>query len=232
MVNGNGNGNGDEGFEAAERRGVYRAIYERRDVRTGFLPDPVPQALLLKLIEAAHHAPSVGFMQPTRFIIVADPQLRAAVQTNFESANRGAAAIYEGEQRERYEALRLAAILEAPVNLCVVCDPATPRGAGLGRQTIPETALFSTACAVENFWLAARAEGIGVGWVSILDPDALRRALEIPAHAFPVAYLCVGYVARFEDAPDLERFGWEQRAPLQEQIFLDRFGAPLASRTP
>lgn len=221
-----------EAFDEDERRGVYRAIYERRDVRAEFLPDPIPAPLLMKLLEAAHQAPSVGFMQPWRFILVTDPRIRAAVHRNFERANRSAAALYDGERRERYEALRLAAILDVPVNLCVVCDPSAARGAGLGRQTMPETALYSTACAVQNLWLAARAEGIGVGWVSILDPAQLRELLAIPEPAVPVAYLCIGYVARFAERPDLERHGWERRAPLEEHLFADRFGAPLVTRTP
>ncbi|HTV73657.1 MAG TPA: 5,6-dimethylbenzimidazole synthase [Candidatus Acidoferrales bacterium] len=211
-------------FSDDEVRGVYRAIYERRDVRSSFLADPLPDDVLERLLDAAHHAPSVGFMQPSRFIVIKDLAIRTAVHHNFERANLAAAQRYEGSRATQYRNLKLAGILEAPVNVCVVCESETSRGAGLGRQTIPETALYSTVCAVENLWLAARAEGIGVGWVSILDPQALRATLGIPESATAVAYLCLGYVSSFASDPDLERYGWEERASLEEVIFTDRFG--------
>jgi 5,6-dimethylbenzimidazole synthase len=180
--------------------------------------------VLERLLDAAHHAPSVGFMQPSRFIVIRDIAIRTEIHKNFERANLAAAQQYEGVRATQYRSLKLAGILEAPVNVCVVCDGETSRGSGLGRQTIPETALYSTVCAVENLWLAARAEGIGVGWVSILDPHGLRTTLGIPESATAVAYLCVGYVSSFASDPDLERYGWEERAPLDEVIFTDRFG--------
>ena len=211
-------------FADDEVRGVYRAIYERRDVRSTFLPDPIPTDVLMRLLDAAHHAPSVGFMQPWRFIIIRDANTRTLIHDNFERANRAASKLYEGRRLALYDTLKLAAILEAPLNLCVVCDPTTTRGSGLGRQTMPETALYSTVCAVQNLWLAARAEGIGVGWVSILEPEQLRAALEIPEHAKIVAYLCLGYVRAFAEDPDLERRGWETRAPIEELVFQERYG--------
>jgi 5,6-dimethylbenzimidazole synthase len=210
-------------FSDAEREAVYRAIRTRRDVRRGFLARPVPDALLQKLLAAAHSAPSVGLMQPSRFIIVRDPSIRREVYDIFEGANAQAAASYNGEQRDQYAALKLEGILEAPVNLCIVCDPNSARGHKLGRHTMPETALYSTICAIQNLWLAARAEGIGVGWVSILDPDRLRATLNIPSHILPVAYLCVGYVDQFASEPDLERYGWEKRAPLGTLISYDHY---------
>ncbi|HEY0798600.1 MAG TPA: 5,6-dimethylbenzimidazole synthase [Candidatus Baltobacteraceae bacterium] len=211
-------------FSDEELRGVYRAIYERRDVRSTFLPDPLPDELLGRLLDAAHHAPSVGFMQPWRFIVVKDAATRAAIHDNFACANDKAGQIYADDRAARYRSLKLAGIIEAPVNVCVVCEGATSRGAGLGRQTMPETALYSTVCAVENLWLAARAEGVGVGWVSILDPDRLRATLAIPDSAIVVAYLCLGFVSSFAADPDLERLGWEERAPLADLVFTDRFG--------
>jgi 5,6-dimethylbenzimidazole synthase len=210
-------------FSDAEREAVYRVIRTRRDVRKGFLARPVPDALLQKLLAAAHSAPSVGLMQPSRFIVVRNPSVRREVYDIFERANAEAAASYIGEQRDQYAALKLEGILEAPVNLCIVCDPNSTRGHKLGRHTMPETALYSTICAIQNLWLAARAEGIGVGWVSILDPDRLRAALSIPSHILPVAYLCVGYVDRFASEPDLERYGWEKRVPLETLISYDRY---------
>jgi 5,6-dimethylbenzimidazole synthase len=211
-------------FEDDEVRGVYRAIYERRDVRSAFLSDPIPAPILRRLLDAAHHAPSVGFMQPARFIVVRDPTLRAQIHANFERAAGAAAALYDGEQATLYRRLKLAAIAEAPVNVCVVCESNTPRGSGLGRASMPETPLYSTVCAVQNLWLAARAEGLGIGWVSILDPAQVRTTLEIPETATLVAYLCLGYVSAFAEEPDLQRQGWELRAPLEEVVFAERFG--------
>lgn len=212
-------------FSPAERRGVYRAIYERRDIRSQFLPRPVPDAVLGRLLDAAHHGPSVGFMQPWDFIVIRDEAVRRAVRESFLEANRQAAERYSGERRQLYGNLKLEGILQAPVNLCITCDRERPQGEGLGRQTDPATDLYSTACAVQNLWLAARAESIGVGWVSILDFDRLRDLLGIPARAVPVAYLCIGYVSEFPHLPELESAGWERRANLAELIHFDRWGA-------
>lgn len=210
-------------FSAEERRGVYRAIHERRDIRSQFLPPPIPDDVLGGLLDAAHHGPSVGFMQPWDLIVIRDEGVRRGVQECFLEANRRAAQAYEGERRALYDGLKLAGILDAPVNICVTCDRERPLGAGLGRQTDPMTDLYSTACAVENLWLAARAESIGVGWVSILDPDHLRELLGIPASVTPVAYLCVGYVSEFPERPDLETKGWERRENLAQLIHFDRW---------
>jgi 5,6-dimethylbenzimidazole synthase len=139
-------------------------------------------------------------------------------------ANRQAAERYDGERRELYDRLKLAGILEAPVNLCITCDRERPRGSGVGRQTDPATDLYSTVCAVQNLWLAARAESLGVGWVSILNFDRLREVLAIPADVVPVAYLCVGYVSEFPARPELETAGWESREDLARLIHFDRWG--------
>jgi 5,6-dimethylbenzimidazole synthase len=217
-------------FTAAERRAVYRAIYERRDIRAQFLPAPLAPGVLGRLLDAAHHGPSVGFMQPWDFIVIEDLAVRRAVHDCFREANRQAAARYEGERRAVYDRLKLEGILEAPVNLCVTCDRERPRGAGLGRQTDPSTDLYSTVCAVQNLWLAARAESLGVGWVSILDFDRLRELLGIPATVVPVAYLCIGYVSEFPPAPELERAGWETRESLARLIHFDRWDCRDAGR--
>jgi 5,6-dimethylbenzimidazole synthase len=208
-------------FSEEEKRGVYRAIHERRDVRAQFLPDPVPAAVLGRILNAAHHAPSVGFMQPWDFIVIEDATVRRAVCENFECANRAASAIYEGAEREQYSRMKLAGILDAPVNVCITCDRERTLGRGVGRQTDPATDLYSTVCAVQNLWLAARSEGLGVGWVSILDLDALKKLLGIPAAHTPVAYLCVGYVSEFKPKPDLEESGWEQRQALSALLHFD-----------
>jgi 5,6-dimethylbenzimidazole synthase len=211
------------GFDEGERRAVYRAIRERRDVRRGFLPEPMPDELLTRLLEAAHDAPSVGLMQPWRFIVVRDLAVRQAIHNIFLDANQQALAEYEGERQKSYAGIKLEGILEAPQNLCIVCDTQSSQGHQLGRRTMPETTLYSTVCAIQNLWLAARAEGIGVGWVSILEPNLLRGALKIPGHITPVAYLCLGYVDAFATEPDLERIGWEKRTPLTSVLSLDRY---------
>jgi 5,6-dimethylbenzimidazole synthase len=211
------------GFNESERLGVYRAIRERRDVRRGFLPEPLPDDLLYRLLHAAHSAPSVGLMQPWRFIVVRDLGIRQAVHKIFADANAEALATYEAEQQKSYASMKLEGILEAPQNLCIVCDSNSNQGHRLGRRTMPETAIYSAVCAVQNLWLAARAEGIGVGWVSILEPHLLRSTLNIPQEITPIAYLCLGYVDAFADTPDLERFGWEKRAPLESVLSFDRY---------
>jgi len=217
-------------FSQAERRAVYRAIYERRDIRSHFLPKPVPDEILGRILDAAHHGPSVGFMQPWDFIVIRSESVRGAVHDCFVAANQQAAAAYSGERRMLYDSLKLEGIREAPMNLCVTCDRLRERGSGLGRQTDAATDLYSTACAVQNLWLAARAESLGVGWVSILDFDSLRTLLEIPPHAIPVAYLCIGYVSDFPSQPELETARWERREKLAELIHFDRFGAQDSKR--
>jgi len=199
-------------------------------VRSSFKPDEIPDDVLARLLDAAHHAPSVGFMQPWGFIVIRDRNVRDTVHEIFERARLAAAQVYDDDRRAIYETLKLAGIREAPVNLCVTCDEKTARGHGLGRQTMRETALYSTVCAVQNLWLAARAEGIGVGWVSILDVDELRSALGIPEAVVPVAYLCLGYVTEFGAEPELEIKGWEQRAPLAGLIHFERYGATDEAR--
>jgi 5,6-dimethylbenzimidazole synthase len=211
-------------FSEAEREAVYRAIAERRDVRRGFLDAPLTDHLIRRLLAAAHSAPSVGLMQPSRFIVIRDRGIREAVRRIFEEANRRAAGGYSAEQAERYCRLKLEGIIEAPQNLCVLCDARSERGHGLGRQSMPETAIYSTVCAIQNLWLAARSEGVGVGWVSILDPTEICNLLNIPDHLTLVAYLCLGYVEGFASEPDLERLGWEKRVDLTTVISYEKYG--------
>ncbi len=221
---GNGVTHLPQDFDAAERAAVYRAIASRRDVRAQFVEDDVPQDVLLRVLEAAHHAPSVGLSQPWRFVVVRSAATRAAVHDAFLAANECAGAIYDDDRQSAYVKLRLEGIRTAPVNICVVCDESTSRGHGLGRQTMPETARYSTVCAVQNLWLAARVEGLGVGWVSIIDPAALRAIVGVPPAVTIVAYLCVGYVSTFESEPDLVRAGWETHVPLADVIDRERYG--------
>jgi 5,6-dimethylbenzimidazole synthase len=211
-------------FNDEERHGVYRAIYERRDIRSRFVPEPLPDDVLSRILDAAHHAPSVGLMQPWEFIVIADAGVRGQVREAFDTANRRAADAYVGERRDLYDRLKLEAIVESAVNICVTCDPTSVRGHGLGRQTMPETAMYSAVCAIQNCWLAARAEGVGVGWISILDVDAIHRILTIPPHVVVVGYLCLGYVSAFEPEPELASRGWEHRLPLAKALHFDRYG--------
>lgn len=216
-------------FSRAERSAVYRALRERRDVRAGYLPQPIDEVTLYRLLAAAHQAPSVGFMQPWRFIVIRSDAVRTAVHGIFQRANADAAARYQGDRKELYSRLKLEGLLEAPQHLCVVCDDESERGHSLGRNSMPETSIYSVVCAIQNLWLAARTEGIGVGWVSILDPLAIKELLRIPAAARLVAYLCLGYVREFSEVPDLEREGWEERAELTPLVRAEYFDRPYAS---
>ncbi len=206
---------------------LYEAIYSRRDIRK-FRPDVVPDEVLFRILDAAHHAGSVGFMQPWNFIIIRDREIRTRVKAIFERENTRAAGHYSGARRELYESLKLEGILESPLNLCVTCDRLRG-GQVLGRNTVLDTHLFSTCLAIQNLWLAARSEGIGVGWVSIIDNAGLSRLLELPESAVPVAYLCVGYPQEFADTPMLESVGWRKRIPLAELVFYDRYGQRVPS---
>jgi 5,6-dimethylbenzimidazole synthase len=205
------------GFSANDRAGLYRAIFERRDIRR-FRPDPIPMTTLARILEAAHHAPSVGFMQPWDFVLIRHRDLREQVHAAFCRANAEAVAHFTGARQEQYAALKLEGILEAPLNVCVTCDRNRFGPVVLGRTCQPDMDLYSTVCAVQNLWLAARAEGVGVGWVSILHPDDLVRLLALPAGVVPVAYLCVGYVDEFPGEPELQTAGWLPRLPLTDVL--------------
>jgi 5,6-dimethylbenzimidazole synthase len=204
---------------------LYEAIHGRRDVRA-FRADPVPEAVLARILEAAHRAPSVGLMEPWDFVLVRARAQKERVRAVFEEANERAATAYDGDRQKLYKALKLEGILEAPLNIAVTCDHARKGPNVLGRQTIRETDVYSTCCAVQNLWLAARAEGVGVGWVSILDPDAVKRILEIPPRISLIAYLCVGYPVRFADRPELEQVGWEQRAAWRRHVHEEALSEP------
>ena len=209
-------------FSPEQRNGLYRAIYERRDIRV-FREEPVPPETLARIISAAHHGPSVGFMQPWDFILVSDEEKRRQVKELFERERQAAAQFFDDSRRSQYLSLKLEGIMEAPVNLCVTCDP-TRGEEVLGRNSMPETDVYSTCCAVQNLWLAARAEGVGVGWVSILKLPQLRRILGIPPHVVPVAYLCLGYPVEFPTRPVLQSAGWRERLPLDALVHYDGWG--------
>ena len=206
-------------FSEAFRIELDRLFRLRRDVRR-FRPDPVPEPLLMDLLEAAHTAPSVGLSQPWRFLRIQTPGLRETVVQAFLRANAAAAGRYGGDRAELYRALKLAGLQEAPEHLLVCAERDPAQGHGLGRATLAATLRDSAVCAIQNLWLAARAQGVGVGWVSILDPEELRGPLGVPEAWEWVAYLCVGWPEEELEEPELERRQWESRRPLPECLFL------------
>ncbi|MBC8519004.1 MAG: 5,6-dimethylbenzimidazole synthase [Gammaproteobacteria bacterium] len=211
-------------FSDDERAAVYKAIFNRRDVRGEFLADPVPDDVLGRVLNAAHHAPSVGFMQPWDFMVIRSMDVRKRVHELFNKAHAEATDMFPEEKQDTYRNLKLEGILESPLNLVITCDRSRTGPVVIGRTHMEWMDLYSSVCAVQNFWLAARSEGLGVGWVSIMDPDALTETLELPESVVPVAYLCVGYVSQFHEKPELEKAGWLPRMPLDEVIHFDQWG--------
>lgn len=213
-------------FTEEEREGLYKAIFTRRDVRSRFTGRPVDGAVLRRILEAAHRAPSVGFSQPWNFVLVRSEASRRAVKDSFERERARSAGLVEEPRRSEYLSFKLEGILESALNVCVTYDPSRSGPFVIGRSSVPEAGVYSVCCAVQNLWLAARAEGVGVGWVSILSNDALREALEIPQSVLPVAYLCLGYVEEFAEKPDLESAGWLPRLPLEDVVNSEKWGSP------
>jgi 5,6-dimethylbenzimidazole synthase len=197
-------------FDAAFKAKFADLVRWRRDVRA-FRSDPVDPTLVAHLLALASQSPSVGLSEPWRFVLVETPTARAAIRANFAAANKTALEGYTGERQARYARLKLEGLDQAPVHLAVCADETTAQGYGLGRRTMPETIRYSVVAAIQTLWLAARAEGLGVGWVSILDPDAVRATLDLPVDWSFVAYLCLGWPEQDNDVPELEREGWEHR---------------------
>jgi 5,6-dimethylbenzimidazole synthase len=204
-------------FDALFRATLADLFLWRRDVRR-FRREALPEGLIKELLLQACLSPSVGFSQPWRWVLVDDPERRAAITENFREANRLALAELHGQRAALYARLKLAGLAEAPVHLAVFVDPATEAGHGLGRRTMPEMLPYSAVCAVHTLWLAARAQGIGLGWVSILDPALVPQALDVPSDWKLVAYLCLGYPEEEQDQPELERAGWTERQATHEMI--------------
>lgn len=213
-------------FTPAERDAVYKAIRLRRDVRR-FVPRPVPDGAIDRILRAAAQAPSVGYMQPWNFILIRATAVRRAVHDAFLRANAEARQMFPAERQEQYASLKLEGILESDLNIAVTCDRRRFGPVVLGRTQQPDMDLFSAVCAVQNLWLAARAEGIGVGWVSIVKPEDLCAILELPEGVAPVAYLCVGYTDHFAAEPELKTAGWLPEVAIDELIFRDRWGQRL-----
>jgi 5,6-dimethylbenzimidazole synthase len=207
-------------FAPAARRGLYEAIFRRRDMRE-FLPDPVPDEVLARVLIAAHHAASVGFTQPWDFIIARDLERRRAVKRVFDEERVKNAAQFDGARREKFLSLKLEGILDAPLNLLVTCEPERFGPGVLGKVSIADVEIYSTCLAVENLWLAARAEGLGVGWVSIIRNRDLSRIFSLPEKVIPLAYLCIGYVREFPARPLLETSQWVDRLPPRSLLHFD-----------
>ncbi len=210
-------------FSQEDKDGLYKTIFNRRDVRGQFKPDPIPAEVLARILTAAHHAPSVGFMQPWNFMVIKSHQVKKSIHQAFSEANEEAAQMFEDEKQKTYRSLKLEGILEAPINLCITCDKNKAGPVVIGRTHIKTMDLYSSVCAVQNLWLAARAEGVGLGWVSIIKQQALHSILGIPKGVVPVAYLCLGYVSDFYKKPELETANWRERLPLAEQVYFDQW---------
>jgi nicotinate-nucleotide--dimethylbenzimidazole phosphoribosyltransferase len=215
---------GQHSFPDDQRAAVYRAIEERRDVRRDFVPDPIPADVLERVLAAAHRAPSVGFSQPWDFIVIADPDRRARIKALAERSRDDFAASLPTARSRAFDRLKTEAILQTPVNVVVTCDPTRGGRHTLGRHAQPQTAVFSSVLAVANLWLAARAEGLGVGWVSFFSERELAAELGLPPHLEVVAYLCLGYVSNFAPEPELAQAGWARRRPLSWAVHAEEYG--------
>lgn len=211
-------------FSNQEKSGLYKAIYTRRDVRSHFNSKPIDDEALARILNAAHHAPSVGFSQPWNFVLIRDSATKAQVKKSFEEERVRSSKQVGEEKKEKYMSLKLEGISESDVNICITYDPTRFGPFVIGRSSIPETGIYSVCCAVQNLWLAARSEEIGVGWVSILSNEALKQALGLPEHIIPVAYLCLGHVSEFAERPDLETAKWLPRLELKDVVYFEKWG--------
>ncbi len=211
-------------FSSQEKSGLYKAIYTRRDVRSHFISKPLSDEVLARILNAAHHAPSVGFSQPWNFVLIRDDVTKEKIKKSFEQEKTKSASNVDHQKKEKYLSLKLEGILESNVNICITYDPTKFGPFVIGRSSIPETGIYSVCCAVQNLWLAARAEGIGVGWVSILSIELLKEALSLPEHIIPIAYLCLGHVSEFAEKPDLENAKWLARLELKDVIYFEKWG--------
>ncbi|CAL9601821.1 nicotinate-nucleotide--dimethylbenzimidazole phosphoribosyltransferase [Streptomyces sp. enrichment culture] len=212
------------GYDDAEREAVLKVMRERRDIRNGFRSDPIPHEVLLRVLEAAHTAPSVGHSQPWDFVVIRSAETRRSMhELAMRQRDAYAKSLPKGRAKQ-FKALKIEAILDTPVNIVVTADPTRGGRHTLGRHTQPQMAPYSSALAVENLWLAARAEGLGVGWVSFFDEREMVRALGLPEHLEVVAYLCVGYVDEFPDEPELAQAGWSKRRPLSWVVHEETYG--------
>ncbi|MFB9371190.1 nicotinate-nucleotide--dimethylbenzimidazole phosphoribosyltransferase [Kitasatospora albolonga] len=212
------------GFDEAAREAVHQVIRERRDIRNGFRPDPIPHEVLIRVLEAAHTAPSVGYSQPWDFVVIRSAKTRRKMHELAERQREAYADSLPKARAKQFKEIKIEAILETPVNIVVTADRTRGGRHTLGRHTQPQMAPYSAALAVENLWLAARAEGLGVGWVSFFDEEEMVRELGLPDHLDVVAYLCVGYVDSFPDEPELQQQGWAKKRPLSWVVHEEQYG--------
>ena len=210
-------------FNEQEKDGLYKAIFSRRDVRSHFTSEPIDDEIITRILNAAHHAPSVGFSQPWNFILIKNEETRKKIKESFILENKKAAELIEDPKKSKYLSLKLEGILESAINLCVTYDPTKFGPFVIGKTSIPEAGIYSVCCAIQNLWLASRAEGIGVGWVSILSNEELKKTLNLPARVVPIAYLCLGHVTEFAEKPDLETKGWLSRLKLDDVVYYEKW---------
>ncbi len=210
-------------FNEQEKDGLYKAIFSRRDVRSHFTSEPIDDKILTRILNAAHHAPSVGFSQPWNFILIKNEETRKKIKESFILENKKASELVEDPKKSKYLSLKLEGILESAINLCVTYDPTKFGPFVIGRTSIPEAGIYSVCCAIQNLWLASRAEGVGVGWVSILSNEELKKTLNLPERVVPIAYLCLGHVTEFAEKPDLETKGWLSRLKLDDVVYYEKW---------
>lgn len=217
---------GGNQFSAKDRETIYKVIRARRDIRH-FKSSPIPEDILSRILLAGHCAPSVGYMQPWNFIVISSSRTRLEIKKSFEKINvRELKKVNQSERKSLYRQLKLEGILEAPINIAVTCDHRRDAPFVLGRAPKPQTDLYSACLAIQNMWLAARAEGIGIGWVSLLDHALVEKILKLPKKVELVAYLCVGYPVEFRPIPMLEELGWKSRTPINQIVFKETWGKP------
>lgn len=204
---------------------LYDAIYRRRDVRAEFTGEPVPDEVLNRVLDAAHAAPSVGHSQPWDFVLVRDEATRRRFQEHVQHEREVFASSLEGERRETFARIKVEGVMDSGLGIVVTYDPERGGPAVLGRHAIADAGLYSTCLAIQNLWLSATAEGLGVGWVSFYREEFLQELVGIPRHIRPVAWLCVGHVDRLQTTPDLERHGWRGKRPLHAAVHHGRYGA-------
>ncbi|MFS0837176.1 5,6-dimethylbenzimidazole synthase [Paenibacillus sp. 1P03SA] len=210
-------------FSKEEKEALYKIMYTRRDVRT-FRSDPISDETVIRLLEAAHHAPSVGFMQPWNFILVTSDEIKERLAWAADKERRALAIHYEGERQDRFLNLKIEGLKQAPLTVCITCDPTRGGSHVLGRNSIPETDMMSVACAIQNLWLAACAEGLAAGWVSFYKKNDIRDILGIPPHIDPLALISVGYTDHYPAQPILETANWEKRRALDGLIYRETWG--------
>ena len=215
-----------DSFTITEKEGLYKAVFSRRDVRSHFIDKEIPNDILVKILNAAHHAPSVGFSQPWDFILIKNKTTKLKVKESFIKERQKSIPLLDNDsdRQDKYVKLKLEGILESNFNICVTYDYTKFAPFIIGKNSIPETGIYSVCCAIQNLWLAARAEEIGMGWVSIISNRELKKILGIPKYIKPIAYLCLGYVSNFAHVPDLETANWLKRLALNEIIYFEKWG--------